>query len=235
MKWKQTLVETFLPVALILATVSPTSPASTTDKYLFYLHGKILEDQGIPRPRSEKFGYYEYEKILQTFRNRGFTVRSEIRPANTEVAAFAEKVAGEVRQLLQSGVSPDCITVVGASKGGVIAILTSALLQNRDVNFVFLASCYDAALKRLQDQGLQVAGNILSIYDAADDTGCGSCRDFFNYAQGKRLGRSQEIVLQMGLGHGILYRPFPEWVEPAIAWANDRGITRVQNLPMQND
>ena len=82
---------------------------------------------------------------------------------------------------------------------------------------------------------MQVAGNILSIYDAADDTGCGSCRGFFTAAQGKKLGRTKEIVLHMGLGHGILYRPFPEWVEPVVAWANDKGITRVQNLPMKKD
>ncbi len=194
--------------------------AAGSGKYLFYLHGKIIEDQGIPRPRSERFGYYEYEKILETFRNRGFTVHSEMRPANTNVAAYAEKVAGEVKKLLQAGVPPGRITVVGASKGGVIAILISALLQNPSIHFVFLASCHEAALKNLQDMRTQVAGNILSIYDSADDTGCGSCQDFFTSALGKKLGRTKEIVLNLGLGHGILYRPLPEWVEPVVAWAN---------------
>jgi hypothetical protein len=205
-------------MAFVLAAASTESPPLTTEKYLFYLHGKIIEDQGIPRPRSENFGYYEYEKILETFRRRGFTVRSEMRPLHTDALAHAEKIAGEVRTLLHSGVPPQHVTVVGASKGGVIAIFVSALLQNRDVNFVFLASCYDVALKTIQEMGLAVAGNILSIYDAADKTGCGSCRDFFAPARGKKLGRSKEIVLHTGLGHGILYRPLKEWLEPVMAW-----------------
>lgn len=227
MKRLHAFIKTFLPLAFVLVAVFPVSHASTAEKYLFYLHGKIIEDQGIPRPRSEKFGYYEYEKILQTFRSRSFTVRSEIRPAHTEIRAYAEKVAGEVRRLLRDGVPPGHITVVGASKGGVIAIITSALLQNRNINFVFLACCHEAALKILQDMGMQVAGNILSIYDAADNTGCGPCQGFFTAAQGKKLGRTKEIVLNIGLGHGILYRPFPEWVEPVVAWA--------QNLPGKKD
>jgi hypothetical protein len=235
MKRLRAFIKTFLPLAFVLVAVFSVSHASTAEKYLFYLHGKIIEDQGIPRPRSEKFGYYEYEKILATFRNRGFTVRSEIRPAKTEVRAYAEKVAGEVHRLLQAGVPPGHITVVGASKGGVIAIITSALLHNRDVNFVFLACCYEAALKNLQDTGMQVAGNILSIYDSTDDTGCGSCQGFFTSALGKKLGSTKEIVLHMGLGHGILYRPLSEWVESVIAWVNDKGAARAQKLPREKN
>jgi hypothetical protein len=206
---------------LLLAAASPARLTAGA-KYLFYLHGKIIEDQGIPRPKSAKFGFYEYEKILETFRQRGFTVRSEIRPENTEARAYADKVAGEIRKLLLSGVPPDRITVVGASKGGVIAILTSALLQDREINFVFLACCYDATQRNLRDLNMRVAGNILSIYDAADDTGCGSCRNFFAMAQGENLGRTKEIVLHLGLGHGFLFRPLPEWVEPTVAWAGEK-------------
>jgi len=213
------------PLLFAPAGIFPGSRASSAEKFLFYLHGKIIEDQGIPRPRSEKFGYYEYEKIVEAFRDRGFTVRSEIRPPNTEVLAYAEKIAGEVNRLLQSGVPPNHITVAGASKGGVIAMFTSALLQNRDINFVFLASCHKAAFKNLQDMGTRIAGNILSIYDAADDTGCGSCQNFAAAVRGKNLGSYREIVLHLGLGHGILYRPLPEWVEPVVAWANDEGAT----------
>lgn len=178
-----------------------------------------IEDQGIRRPESEGFGFYEFVKILEAFRERGYTVHSEMRPANTDARACAEKVAGEARKLLLSGVSPDRVTVIGASKGGIMAMLASALLQNRDVNFVFLSCCYDGATQLLQDSGMQVAGNMLSIYDDANDTGCGSCRRLFARSQGKNLGCTREIVLTSGLGHGILYRPLPEWLEPAAAWA----------------
>jgi hypothetical protein len=34
------------------------------DRVLFYLHGKIVEDQG-PSAESERYGRYEYEAILK--------------------------------------------------------------------------------------------------------------------------------------------------------------------------
>ena len=35
-------------------------------RYMFYLHGKILEDQGIPAV-SPEFGEYQYKEILWTY------------------------------------------------------------------------------------------------------------------------------------------------------------------------
>jgi hypothetical protein len=220
MKWKFALSIAASSMAFVLLAVASANPTLTAEKHLFYLHGKIIEDQGISRPHSEKFGYYEYEKILEAFRRRGFVVHSEMRPPHTAVLAYAEKVAGEVRKLLRSGVPPGHISVVGASKGGMITIFVSALLQNRDINFVFISSCYNALLQNLKDSGMHVAGSILSIYDSADDTGCGSCQRFFDSAAEGKLKRSREIVLHMGLGHGILYRPLPEWLEPTAEWAD---------------
>src|SRR5689334_21666657 len=52
-------------------------------RYLFYLHGLIVENEGV-RPTSPKFGVYEYEEILETFKNRGFIVISEPRPKGTD-------------------------------------------------------------------------------------------------------------------------------------------------------
>src|SRR5688572_16348766 len=34
-------------------------------RYLFYLHGRIIEEQGV-RPTSPQHGVYEYEQILET-------------------------------------------------------------------------------------------------------------------------------------------------------------------------
>lgn len=45
-------------------------------RYLFFLHGQIVENKGI-RPTSEKYGTYEYRKILDTFKKKGFIVISE--------------------------------------------------------------------------------------------------------------------------------------------------------------
>jgi len=103
---------------------------------------------------------------------------------------------------------------VGASKGGMIAHLASAMLHNKDLNFVLLAACGEGYLDDFQPD---LVGNVLSVYDYKDNKGAGSCADFF--ARSKNLNRRKEIELKLGLGHGILYKPMDEWVEPTVAWA----------------
>lgn len=185
----------------------------TKARYLFYLHGLIIENEG-PRPVSPRFGVYEYAEILESFRDRGFVVISEARPKGTEPEKYAAKVAAQVGVLLKAGVPPGNITVVGASRGGGIAMMASTLLKNRRVKFVIMAACGDFDVyKRF---GVDLWGEILSIYDSSDDI-AGTCTDFFNKSTG--VSKRKEIVLRLGLGHGILYRPLKEWVEPAAEWA----------------
>ncbi len=38
-------------------------------------------------------------------------------------------------------------------------------------------------------------------------------------SEGNGLGRHDEIVLQVGTGHGILFKPLDEWVLPTVEWA----------------
>ncbi|MCA1558500.1 MAG: hypothetical protein LC731_08175, partial [Acidobacteria bacterium] len=52
-------------------------------RYVFYLHGLIIENEGI-RPTSPRFDVYEYQEILETFKNKGFIVISEPRPKGTD-------------------------------------------------------------------------------------------------------------------------------------------------------
>ena len=184
-------------------------------KYLFYLHGRIIENQGI-RPTDPRYGVYEYQQILDTFKDKGFIVVSEPRAKGTESTEYAHKVVDQINTLIKAGVPPQHITVVGASKGGGIAIFTSTFLKNRDVNFVIMAACGD--YDDYKTSPLDFWGNILSIYDYKDDTGAGTCQKFFDKSTG--INRHDEIVVKLGLGHGILYKPLKEWVDPVVAWAN---------------
>jgi Tol biopolymer transport system component len=189
--------------------------ASTIDskaKYLFYLHGKIVEDQGA-RAVSEKHGAYEYEKIVEGFRAEGFNVVSEARPAETDVEKYAGKVAVEIRGLLKDGVAPENITVVGASKGAFIAMLASTYVKNKNVNYVIIAGC-GAGEEFLKLANLY--GNVLSIYEKSDVTG--SCRAIFDDAEG--LNKQKEVMLETNLAHGFLYRPMREWLIPTLDWAH---------------
>jgi hypothetical protein len=192
-----------------------------TKRYMFYLHGKILEDQGIPAV-SPEFGEYRYGEILGTLQSYGFEVISEQRPKNADGWEYAQRTARQVTELLTAGVPPGSITVVGASKGGSIAAVASYLVGNPKVNYVLLGSCHPTLVDEWKQGGLILSGNVLAIYDFADDEYSGSCEELFSLAEGKGLGRHNELVLQVGTGHGILYEPLPEWVLPTVRWANQQ-------------
>jgi hypothetical protein len=190
-----------------------------TERYLFYMHGKIIEDQGLPAT-SPEFGRYQYEEILSTLESFEFVVVSDLRPKDADGWEYARRGAGQVRELIAAGVSPAAITVVGASKGASIAAGVSYLVGNPDVNYVLLGSCPPIMIEQWIQQGITLSGNVLAIRDIADDGYSGSCDGLFTFSQGHGLNRHDEIVLHVGTGHGILYQPLPEWVLPTIHWAD---------------
>jgi hypothetical protein len=188
--------------------------------YLFYISGYLVE-AGNTRPTSPRFGVYEYEQILDTFKQGGFVVISEARQQSPEIEPYAAKVAGQIRRLLEAGVPPERITVVGASQGSWMAMLVSTYLENRHVNFVFISGCSaDEGLLKL----VNLHGNVLFIYEKTDIwPGTRPCHRFRDDATG--LSEYKEVETNTGQRHGFLYRPMKEWVEPAIAWARrpDKG------------
>lgn len=89
--------------ASVTSTASPTSDSSLfltqyvfptsvdpAKRYMFYLHGKIIEDQGIPAV-SPEYGTYEYEAILAKLASFGFTVISEQRTKDTDGMKYADR------------------------------------------------------------------------------------------------------------------------------------------------
>jgi pimeloyl-ACP methyl ester carboxylesterase len=177
--------------------------------YLIYLHGRIIEEEGL-RPTSPEFGIYEYEKILEDFAARSFVVISEPRPRGTDMSAYADKVVGQVRTLRRAGVPPEHIAVVGFSKGGGIALLTASRLAEPKVSFVILAGCGNGPAP----EASRLQGRILSMFDASDDRAA-SCKKVF--AQAKSPLVQEEVVLKLGTGHGAFYRP-GGWLQRAADW-----------------
>jgi len=182
-------------------------------RYLFYLHGAIIERAGV-RPTHPVFGVYEYQKILEVFAERGLVVISEARPAGTDGTVYAAKVADQVRGLIAAGAPPGHITVVGFSKGGGIAIVASSLLANDRLNFVFMGACGPWLDSRRE---IIPRGRLLALREASDNL-VGSCEGLFARAAGD--GKRKEITLELGDGHGAFYRPRPEWIDPMVEWAD---------------
>jgi len=188
----------------------PDNP-DNTKRYLFYLHGLIVEEAGI-RPKSQEHGYYEYELILEALAQEGFIVISEVRGKGTEIKPYAESIASQIKKLLVNGVSPENITVVGASRGGVISAYISNLLREKKTNYIFLAGLFE---KYLEDENLKLYGNVLSIHDQSDKF---SITPALYFQRSKGLGIFKEIVLNLNIGHGLVYKPHREWIDPFLEW-----------------
>ena len=208
------------PIASRYGFPTDIDPAA---RYLFYFHGRIIEDQGLPAFSSE-FGEYRYEAILETLAAGGFVVISELRPRDADGWEYAAKASDQIETLIAAGVPAAQITVVGASKGAAIATGLSYLTGDPEVNYVLLGTCHPSLLEEWRMQGVTLSGNVLAIYDIADDEYSGSCEELFARSEGKGLGRHAEIVTQVGSGHGILYQPLDEWVLPTVRWATPEGL-----------
>ncbi len=184
-------------------------------KYLFFLHGKIIENKGVNFADSYDYGFYEYNKILDVLAKHGLIVISEPRDSDTKIKRYAKKIATQVRTLLEKGVKPKNITVSGFSKGGKITLVTSSLIGNKDINYVVLAGCIRNTDKFINKFNLDLKGRVLSLVDYNDNF-FSSCEDMFNSASGGL--KHHEIILQDGGGHGVFYTPDEKWIKPLIDW-----------------
>lgn len=220
-----------LTLSWVSAAAAPPPPAATPGVpmkwglpekidpnayYVIYLHGKIVEDQG-PAAVSPEFGPYRFQGIVDSFKTKGLVVISETRPKGTDAAKFAKRVVQQVRVLIAKGVPAEHITVIGASKGAGIALLVSDQVGTLGVRTVLLAICNQQTLEGWKNASVCVKGAVLSIYDFKDSI-AGSCQDLFTRCA-PDLTDHHEIEVKLGKGHGLLYEPFPEWIEPAVQWA----------------
>jgi len=188
--------------------VVPVKP-SPTNHYLFYLHEGDLEDVGPDDKQVQN-----YEKMIKLWTEQGFLVFSEHRDI-VEVASYARKISDQVNLLIQRGVPARNISVVGYSKGSLIAQSVAERIENPAVNFVLLAGCADSL--PLGKNGFQ--GRVLSIIDSGDNV-FQSCN--------KKLGKKRdgldfkEISLNSGLGHNLFRVPREKytklWQSPLREW-----------------
>ena len=82
-----------------------------------------------------------------------------------------------------------------------------------------MAICAPETVQELIQSQVALYGNVLSIYDSSDSL-AGSCQVLFAFSEGKGLTQYNEIILNIGTGHGILYKPLDAWITPTIQWAS---------------
>jgi predicted alpha/beta superfamily hydrolase len=187
------------------------------EQYVFYSHGYIVEGTN-PRPEHPRWGIYDFPAVVESLSVLNATIIAEHRPSNTDPFEHAKKLTKQIQQLIESGVAPSNISLVGFSRGGFITAITSSLLANKEINYVILAACTSSLAKH---EEIVMHGHVFSIYETSDTVG--SCSQVVERS-GKQVTSFQEITISTGKEHGAFYRPLDAWVLPIKDWLKRRNI-----------
>jgi hypothetical protein len=181
------------------------------ERYVIYSHGLIVEGSD-PRPVSPKYGQYDFPGIKEAlFRDGGFNLIAYQRPKNADFNGYVDTLKSWVKRLLEAGVKPSRISLVGFSRGGQTTAYASSDLASSGINTALLAICEDGDFER--DPPLVLGGNLLSIYETSDQLG--SCSKL---AARSHLSSFKEVAISTGLGHGAFFQPRTQWLTPLKAW-----------------
>ncbi|MBC9796899.1 alpha/beta hydrolase [Sinomicrobium weinanense] len=190
------------------------------DHFIFFLHNRFPEEHNLNEAHPE-YGRTEYDAIIREFKNNGFTVISEIRQGNVNARDYALGITRQIDSLLEKGVKPGNISIIGTSKGGYIAQYVSTFMQNPDLNFVFIACFTDSDMQNIPD--INFCGNILTIYEKTDPFGVSAVKR--KEASSCKIPHFKEIELNTGMRHGFLFKPLKVWMGPAIQWSKGNYAT----------
>lgn len=208
-------MKTSLLIGVLFCSIFLACREDKADRFIFFLHNRFLEEHELNELHPE-FGRTEYNEILAEFEKSGLKIISEKRNGNVNAREYAIGIVSKIDSLIDNGIEPEKITIVGTSKGGYIAQYVSTLANNPDLNFVFVASFRTSDLENIPE--VNFCGNILTIYEKTDPFGVSAIQRKENSTC--EVKNFKEIELNTGMGHGFLFKPLKQWIEPTIQWAN---------------
>lgn len=216
-------------MATVMSDVPPTM--DTKSPYLFYLHGKFPEMQGADSTHRLYSKKYETTAIAKSFSDKGYVVITEIRKRDTNIDDYANKVANQIKKLISAGVNPSNISVVGHSKGGLIALSVAGKISSEQIKYAILAGCIRPTAtniagenprqefaQRISNDAPNAVGQMLSLYDIEDDLAY-TCKEYVDAS--KKLQFTEQMLntgSRSGYGHAIFYAPESKWIDPLYEW-----------------
>lgn len=210
-------IATLLLLTTILLSWSSKHAEINKPKHIFYIHGRIIEIQG-KNAVSEDFGKYEFDSIIEAIKVENSIVHTEIRKTNVDVKEYAHYISKQIDSLIKTGVQPIDITVIGASKGAIIASTISHINTNT-INYVLVAGNNDY---QEANNDWEFHGQVLGIYDASDKI---AGKNYDHWKNKKNFTtKFKQLEIKTNLGHGFLYKPIKEWIEPTKNWIKNQKI-----------
>lgn len=216
-----------LPIPAASGTLLSTAPEKPDPGavYLFYMHGRGVDDGN--RGSAEN-----NQRAVQALSKRDFVVVSEQRRSGVrwkfpdDHEAYARRVVAEVERLLEAGVPAKNILVSGYSRGGMLTLIASALLDRTDLRYVVIAGClsetgqYKDALPVFGERyAPRLRGRFLSLRDAGD-ADFGSCAPLFGKAT--PAPAFDEVTLSTGRGHAAFAGDEIDWIQPIVDWVHGK-------------
>jgi len=200
----------FAPALALGHSAEPPANPKPDSRYVFYLHGSGVEQS--PTKAKE-----DWRHTVRSLEAKGFVVMTELRGVNTNVRDYAKKISDQAKGLMEKGVPPENITILGYSKGGMIVLSAAAWSQEPRMNYVILAGCGTEKRPDIRQTQSGAAprykGRMLSIFDAADPE-FGSCQALFDAAGAGVRGTERRI--ETGLGHEAFSQPSSVWFDPVV-------------------
>ena len=232
------LATVLLSVYAFIASASvvkepPESP-DPNSRYMFLMFGLQTEFLGPDSYNQMYQKKYETTDLSKAFSAQGYTVISEIRPRNTLVENYSNKVSLQVKQLIAQGVKPENIVIAGHSKGAVITLISAGILSDARLNFIVMAGCALPTTIKIANENprktyvdliekyaAKAQGRMLSIYDKEDHE-FQTCQEYLKAAPGLKL---TEKIVDSGAaprkGHAAFYSPDPKWMNFVVDWLKD--------------
>ena len=190
------------------------------EAYVFYSHGLIVEGTN-PRPTHKKFGVYEFPEIKNALaKGSDFNLIAHHRPQNTKISDYKATFVSWIRTLVESGVPPSNITLIGFSRGGHITAYVSSELKELKINTVLLASCWPGGVQ--SEPSVTFGGHFLSIYETTD--AALSCKKLAD--RSSALLSFDELAITTNKEHGAFFKPMEEWVTPLREWIQLKAVNK---------
>tara|TARA_B110001454_G_C12589218_1_gene379434 strand:+ start:70 stop:633 length:564 start_codon:yes stop_codon:yes gene_type:complete len=152
----------------------PPKEPKINEHYVFYSHGLIVEGKNLT-PKHDRFGLYDFPAVKNALAYPKYNLIAYHRPLKTDPFKYANSLSEQVTTLIDKGVPPKNITLVGFSRGGFITALASSILANKELNYVIMTACTSRLAK---NKDVEIHGSLLSIYETSD--GVGSCNNVVN-------------------------------------------------------
>jgi len=189
------------------------SDIHANERYVIFSHGLIAEGED-PHPVSPKYGTYYFPEIKEAlFKDGGFNLIAVQRKKGLELESHVDELESWVHRLLEAGVKPSRVTIVGFSHGAQITALASGHLASEGINTAILAICSGGDFTVDSGPALVLGGNFLSMYETSDEYG--SCSKL---AERSHLMSFKEVAISTGKAHGAFFEPRPVWIDPLKAW-----------------